>query len=158
MSSGPGCARWAGSTCRDRTHCGGGSLFAHTISARHPARDSCAVPARCARAGHGYAGRVRGTGTVSGPSQEVGAVSADGAAAPGTAEVVRFDLLGPPVLSRSAVLRDDALRHDTARQRAGWSAARVLVVDEAGRVPVAWTGRAPEGPWGMDTDGTARVV
>jgi NAD+ diphosphatase len=77
---------------------------------------------------------------------------------PGTAEVVRFDLLGPPVLSRSAVLRDEALRHDTARQHAGWSAARVLVVDAAGRAPVAWTGRAPDGPWGMDTDGTARLV
>ena len=36
------------------------------------------------------------------------------------AEVGRFDLLGPPVLSRSAVLRDEPLRHDTARQCAGW--------------------------------------
>ena len=78
--------------------------------------------------------------------------------APGTAEVVRFDLLGPPVLSRSAVLRDDTLRTDTARQRAGWPTARRVVVDDAGRAPVAWTGRAPEGPWGMDTDGTARLV
>jgi NAD+ diphosphatase len=77
---------------------------------------------------------------------------------PDTAEVVKFGLLRPPVLSRSAVLRDEALRHDIARQRAGWSAARVLVVDADGRVPVTWTGRAPEGPWGMDTDGTARLV
>ena len=48
--------------------------------------------------------------------------------APGTAEVVRFDLLGPPVLSRSAVLRDEKLRTDTARQRAGWPTARRVVV------------------------------
>jgi NAD+ diphosphatase len=78
--------------------------------------------------------------------------------APGTAEVVRFDLLGPPVLSRSAVLRDEPLRHDVARQCRGWPTARLLVVDAAGRVPIEWTGRAPEGPWGMDTDGTARLV
>jgi NAD+ diphosphatase len=95
---------------------------------------------------------------MTGPSRET-VREADGAGpAPGTAEVVRFDLLGPPVLSRSAVLRDEALRRDTARQQAGWSAARVLVVDAAGRAPVAWTGRAPEGPWGMDTDGVARLV
>ena len=81
-----------------------------------------------------------------------------GAPEAGTAEVVRFDLLGPPVLSRSAVLRDETLRKDTARQRAGWRTARLLVVDAAGRVPVAWTGRRPEGPWAMDTDGTARLV
>jgi NAD+ diphosphatase len=79
-------------------------------------------------------------------------------AAPGTAEVVRFDLLGPPVLSRSAVLRDERLRYDVARQCAGWPEARLVVVDADGRVPVDWTGRAPEGPWGMDTDGTARLV
>jgi len=42
-----------------------------------------------------------------------------GAPEAGTAEVVRFDLLGPPVLSRSAVLRDETLRKDTARQHAG---------------------------------------
>jgi NAD+ diphosphatase len=70
----------------------------------------------------------------------------------------RFDLLGPPVLSRSAVLRDERLRYDVARQCAGWPTARVLVVDADGRVPIEWTGRAPEGPWGMDTDGTARLV
>ena len=78
--------------------------------------------------------------------------------APGTAEVVRFDLLGPPVLSRSAVLRDETLRHDVARQRAGWRSARLLVVDAAGRAPIRWSGRRPEGPWGMDTDGTAHLV
>jgi NAD+ diphosphatase len=77
---------------------------------------------------------------------------------PGTAAVVRFDLLGPPVLSRSAVLRDEQLRGDVARQRAGWPTARLVVVDAAGRTPVEWTGRPPEGPWGMDTDGTAHLV
>jgi NAD+ diphosphatase len=35
---------------------------------------------------------------------------------------------------------------------------RLLVVDAAGRVPVEWSGRRPEGPWAMDTDGTARLV
>jgi NAD+ diphosphatase len=77
---------------------------------------------------------------------------ADGAAP------ARFSLLAPPVLSRSAVVRDEPLRHDVARQCAGWPTARVLVVDAAGRVPIEWTGPAPEGPWGMDTDGTARLV
>jgi NAD+ diphosphatase len=69
-----------------------------------------------------------------------------------------FTLLGPPVLSRSAMLRDERLRYDVARQCAGWPAARLLVVDADGRVPIDWSGRAPEGPWGMDTDGTARLV
>ena len=77
-------------------------------------------------------------------------------ARPGSA--ARFALLGPPVLSRSAVQREEPLRYDTARQCAGWPTARLLVVDAEGRVPVEWTGRAPEGPWGMDTDGTARLV
>jgi NAD+ diphosphatase len=77
---------------------------------------------------------------------------------PGTAAVARFELLGAPVLSRSAVPRDESLRRDVARQRAGWPTARLVVVDEAGRTPVEWTGRPPEGPWGMDTDGTAHLV
>ncbi|WP_300009423.1 NAD(+) diphosphatase [Pseudonocardia sp.] len=51
---------------------------------------------------------------------------------------VGFDLLGPPVLSRSAVLRDEPLRTDTARQTAGWAAAQLVVVDDAGRTPVVW--------------------
>jgi NAD+ diphosphatase len=106
--------------------------------------------------------RVRGAaGTGPGPQRTGGDVAApaDGnGAAPGTAEVVRFDLLGPPVLSRSTALRDEPLRHDVARQCAGWPTARLLVVDADGRVPIAWTGRAPEGPRGMDTDGTARLV
>ncbi|HZG91769.1 MAG TPA: hypothetical protein VEZ42_16265, partial [Pseudonocardia sp.] len=47
-----------------------------------------------------------------------------------------FALLDPPVLSRSAVRRDELLRVDTARQLAGWSRARLVVVDEGGRTPV----------------------
>ena len=72
--------------------------------------------------------------------------------------MVSFRLLGPPTLSRSAVLRDEPLRYDTDRQRAGWPKARLVVVDAEGRVPVDWTGAAPDGPWGMDTDGTARLA
>ena len=68
---------------------------------------------------------------------------------PGTAEVVRFDLLAPPVLSRSAVLRDETLRHGpraaAGRLERGAGAGRRR---RAGRVPVAWTGRAPDGPVG----------
>ncbi len=96
---------------------------------------------------------------MSGPPRRAGtpARSRNGSA-PGAAEAVRFDLLGPPVLSRSAVLRDETLRKDVARQRAGWPTARLVVVDAAGRAPVAWSGRPPEGPWGMDTDATARLV
>ena len=71
---------------------------------------------------------------------------------------VRFTLLGPPVLSRSADLRDEPLRLDVARQRSGWATARLVVVDEAGRAPVRWNGRAPQGPWGTDTDATAELV
>jgi NAD+ diphosphatase len=68
--------------------------------------------------------------------------------APGTAEVIRFDLLGPPVLSRSAVLRDESLRTDTARQLAGWPAARLVVVDAEGRTPVDWDDvEPPQGQW-----------
>ncbi len=78
--------------------------------------------------------------------------------APGSGGTGRFALLAPPVLSRSTAPRDESLRHDVARQRAGWPAARLLVVDADGRVPVEWTGPAPEGPWGMDTDGTARLL
>lgn len=47
-----------------------------------------------------------------------------------------FELAAPPVLSRSAVLRDEPLRTDTARQVAGWPKARLVVVDERGRTPV----------------------
>ena len=75
-----------------------------------------------------------------------------------TDRIEGFALLGPPVLSRSAVLREEPLRFDTARQCAGWSTARVLVLDAAGRAPIAWSGRAPQGDWAMDADGTARLV
>jgi NAD+ diphosphatase len=50
---------------------------------------------------------------------------------------VDFGLVDVPVLSRAAVLRDEPLRKDTARQVAGWSTARLVVVDERGRTPVA---------------------
>lgn len=50
-----------------------------------------------------------------------------------------FDALShPPVLSRSAVLRDERLRTDRARQVAGWPHARLVVVDAEGRTPVTW--------------------
>ncbi len=49
-----------------------------------------------------------------------------------------FRLIGPPVLSRSAVDRDEPLRTDTARQIAGWPTAQLVVVDGEGRTPVEW--------------------
>ena len=58
-----------------------------------------------------------------------------------------FALVAPPVLSRSAVRRDEPLRLDTARQLAGWARARVVVVDAEGRTPVDWTTRPPDGGW-----------
>ena len=66
---------------------------------------------------------------MTGSSQEqVAAAAGHGSGpAPGTAEVVRFDLLGPPVPSRSAVRRDATLRDDVARSRAGWRTARLPV-------------------------------
>jgi NAD+ diphosphatase len=51
-----------------------------------------------------------------------------------------FALLGAPVLSRSAVVRDEPMRTDTARRLAGWPSARLVVVDERGRTPVDWAG------------------
>lgn len=51
---------------------------------------------------------------------------------------VEFDLLDPPVLSRSTVLRDEPLRSDTARQVRGWPTARLVVIDAEGRTPVDW--------------------
>lgn len=47
-----------------------------------------------------------------------------------------FRLLGPPVLSRSAVDRNEPLRLDVERQLAGWPKARLVVVDAEGRTPV----------------------
>ncbi|GEL18670.1 NAD(+) diphosphatase [Pseudonocardia asaccharolytica] len=49
-----------------------------------------------------------------------------------------FDLVVAPVLSRSVLLRDEPLRTDVEYQRAGWAAARVVLVDERGRTPVTW--------------------
>ncbi|WP_218601846.1 NAD(+) diphosphatase [Pseudonocardia abyssalis] len=51
---------------------------------------------------------------------------------------MNFDLLVEPVLSRSAVDRDEPLRTDTARQVAGWPSAQLVVVDAEGRTPVVW--------------------
>nr|WP_211176891.1 NAD(+) diphosphatase [Pseudonocardia acidicola] len=39
-------------------------------------------------------------------------------------------------MSRTTVLRDEPLRTDAARLRAGWPAAQLVVVDEQGRTPV----------------------
>lgn len=73
-----------------------------------------------------------------------------------------FQLLGPPVLSRSAVLRDEPLRTDTARQVAGWATAQLVVVDADGRTPVVWDDEpdsgfavADAGSW--DVGGGARL-
>lgn len=49
-----------------------------------------------------------------------------------------FELLAPPMLSRTAVFRDETLRTDLARQEAGWPGARLVVVDDQGRTPVDW--------------------
>lgn len=50
-----------------------------------------------------------------------------------------FELVTPPVLSRSAVLRDETIRLDTERQVKCWRSAQLVVVDEQGRTPVSWT-------------------
>lgn len=50
-----------------------------------------------------------------------------------------FSLLAPPVLSRTAVLRDETIRLDTERQQKCWRTAQLVVVDEQGRTPVSWT-------------------
>jgi NAD+ diphosphatase len=71
---------------------------------------------------------------------------------------VRFDLLGPPVLSRSAVDRDEPLRTDVERQVAGWSRARLVVVDGEGRTPVHWPDRPPEGGWDVVAGTGARLA
>ena len=49
-----------------------------------------------------------------------------------------FTLLGPPVLSRAAVNRDERVRTDVERQIAGWPKSRLVVVDAEGRTPVQW--------------------
>jgi NAD+ diphosphatase len=72
--------------------------------------------------------------------------------------VSSFPLIAPPVLSRSAVLRDEPLRIDVERQVAGWPAARLVVVDDKGRTPVDWGPQGPpSGPWDTVRDETARL-
>jgi NAD+ diphosphatase len=59
-----------------------------------------------------------------------------------------FSLLSTPTLARSAVLREEPLRIDTARQLAGWPTARLVVVDAKGRSDVDWGDHGrPAGPW-----------
>ncbi|MDN5857454.1 MAG: NAD(+) diphosphatase [Pseudonocardia sp.] len=50
-----------------------------------------------------------------------------------------FSLTVPPVLSRGVAFRDETLRADLARQEAGWPSARLVVVDDKGCTPVAWS-------------------
>ncbi len=77
--------------------------------------------------------------------------------------MTEFSLIAAPVLSRSAVLRDEPLRTDTERQRKGWPAAQLVVVDAQGRTPIAWDVE-PEAPlehvdagrW--DVGGAARLA
>lgn len=59
-------------------------------------------------------------------------------------------LLDPPVLSRSAVRRDEPLRVDTARQLACWPTAQLVVVDAEGRTPVEWREQPGDGFRGGD--------
>jgi NAD+ diphosphatase len=76
--------------------------------------------------------------------------------------VIDFLLASAPVLSRSAVERNEPLRTDTERQRKGWPTARLVVVDDQGRTPIAWD-TEPDAPlehvdagrW--DVGGTARL-
>jgi NAD+ diphosphatase len=51
-----------------------------------------------------------------------------------------FSLLGRPLLSRSAVDRREPLVDDAERQAKLWPDARLLTVDQAGRVPVRSSG------------------
>jgi NAD+ diphosphatase len=69
-----------------------------------------------------------------------------------------FTLLAPPVLSRTAVLRDEPLRTDVERQVKSWPTARLVVVDDKGRTPVDWGDLAPPtGPWDAVTEEGARL-
>jgi NAD+ diphosphatase len=71
----------------------------------------------------------------------------------------RFTLIAPPVLSRSAVMRDEPIRSDRERQLAGWPKARVLVLDEGGRTPVDWGDvRGPRNRWDTIEGSGARLV
>ncbi|OZM83658.1 NAD(+) diphosphatase [Pseudonocardia sp. MH-G8] len=69
-----------------------------------------------------------------------------------------FPLIAPPVLSRSAVLRDEPLRLDVDRQLREWPSARLVVVDDKGRTPVDWGAAGPPaGPWDTVTEDGARL-
>jgi NAD+ diphosphatase len=76
---------------------------------------------------------------------------------------VSFELDTPPVLSRSAMLRDEPLRTDTAGLLAGWPSARLVVVDTKGRTPVEWAGtpssdsRHEEAGWDIVEGAGARL-
>ncbi|MFC4949392.1 NAD(+) diphosphatase [Pseudonocardia sp. GCM10023141] len=50
-----------------------------------------------------------------------------------------FHLVKPPVLSRTAVLRDEMIRVDAERQLKCWPSAQLVVVDDKGRTPVSWS-------------------
>ncbi|MGK2317146.1 NAD(+) diphosphatase [Gordonia rhizosphera] len=52
-----------------------------------------------------------------------------------------FRLDEPPLLSRATFDRADEIRDDPERMRAGWTTARVLLIDATGRYPVADDGR-----------------
>jgi NAD+ diphosphatase len=70
-----------------------------------------------------------------------------------------FRLNAPPVLSRSAVMRDEPIRTDRERQLAGWPKARLVVLDEGGRTPVDWGDvRRPRDRWDMISGSGARLV
>jgi NAD+ diphosphatase len=69
-----------------------------------------------------------------------------------------FRLIGPPILSRAAVHRDEPLRTDVARQLRGWPRARLVVVDAEGRTPVEWDGAGPpSGSWDVVDGSGARL-
>jgi NAD+ diphosphatase len=70
-----------------------------------------------------------------------------------------FSLNAPPVLSRSAVMRDEPIRTDRERQLAGWPKARLVVLDEGGRTPVDWGDvRRPRDGWDMIDGSGARLL
>ncbi|HVH24020.1 MAG TPA: NAD(+) diphosphatase [Pseudonocardia sp.] len=69
-----------------------------------------------------------------------------------------FGLIGPPVLSRNALHRDEMLRTDVDRQLRGWPSARLVIVDAEGRTPVDWAaGAPPSGGWDLVDDSGARL-
>jgi len=66
--------------------------------------------------------------------------------------VTDFGLVRTSTFAGAALARDEQLRQDPDRQKEGWGAARVIVLDAQGRAPVVWpdpgpTAEAPAGPW-----------